>query len=145
MEESNKHINSYINPIEAFKREGNYSIKPNLSNKECYEVLRNRKYAAEGRESQSNLSKNVSKTEFNELKKSLPILPRQANLKESVKLDNISNNNKNNLKVSVDSSKNLGLAPLNNKSMKFNDPYFYKNISGNPLKNEHYYASKRQA
>lgn len=69
MEESNKHINSYINPIEAFKREGNYSIKPNLSNKECYEVLRNRKYAAEGRESQSNLSKNVSKTEFNELKK----------------------------------------------------------------------------
>ncbi len=97
--------------------------------------------------SQSNLSKSISKTEFNELKKSLPILPRQLNVKEEVKAENFNTNNnkvKNSLKISVDSFK-PGLAPLNNKQMKFNDPYFYKNISGNPLKNEHYYATKRQS
>ena len=71
----------------------------------------------------------------------MPILPR-ATVKEDIKLDNLTS--KINLKTSHDLLK-TGTVPINNKPMKLNDPYFYKNISGNPLKNEHYYASKRQA
>lgn len=141
LQDSRKEINSYINPIEAFKREGNYTIKPQHSNKACYEVLRNKFYSKEGNENNLILSKKVNnKEEFNQLKQSLPVIPNKAVAPN----DDLSKST-NNLQINSQIGANGAISNSRiNKEYKLNDFYFYKNMTGNQMKYEHYYYSNRQ-
>ena len=62
-------MNSYINPIAAFKREGNYKINKEDSNFACYEINKSKIYAKEGHLPTASVPKqqtkeNYSKQEF---------------------------------------------------------------------------------
>lgn len=90
------------------------------------------KYAREGNDTKNHLSKKLNKNEFNALKQSLPVLPKQE------RLSNILTNTNE----ITDCNKNKTVSIKNNVSYKLNDPYFYKNVAGINMKQEHNYRSK---
>lgn len=108
LNELNINMNNYINPILAFKNEGNYNINKDECNFACYELKRSKKYASESR-----LSSN-------------PHLQAKY-----IKDNNLYIKNKIN-KENLLSNQTLSSQPKQN--IQSNDHYFYKNIHGNPIR-----------
>lgn len=106
LKESNVAINSYINPVETFRRDGNYTIKNENSNYHSFELKRNMLYAKEGTQLTTNNTKKLSLNEFNNMKKSIS----------------------NNIPDTINTSNEIS------KPIKHNDMYFYKNMAGIDMK-----------
>ena len=119
--ELNAVINSYVNPIEAFRREGNYVFDPNVPNRKCYKKKIGKLFAQECNASQNEnivQGKYLNTNDYKQLKKSLP---------------EIKNENVEPMTKSVQ---------FKNK-LDYNDLYFYKSSEGDQMKNKHYkYTNK---